>query len=111
MTQNTQITVTLKPALRLDQALKEAGIEDPATVTHLTVVGTITDDDFEYFREKMIETLQKLDIGNVAIKENGIGFPGFREFTALTSVILPDSLKWIGESAFKDCKILFPTWL
>ena len=43
--------------LRLEQTLKEAGIIDPATVTQLTVVGTITDDDLLYVRENMPEIL------------------------------------------------------
>ncbi|MCL2727516.1 MAG: hypothetical protein FWD56_03945, partial [Bacteroidales bacterium] len=96
MKQNTHILLTLTPELRLAQALKQAGVNDPATINKLVISGTLADDDFWYMHENMVETLQKLDIGNVIIRENGIGFPGFREFSALNSVILPDSLIWIG---------------
>ena len=39
MTQNTHITVTLTSELRLEQALKEAGVKDLTIVTKLTIVG------------------------------------------------------------------------
>ena len=42
MTQNTDIKITLTPELQLEQALKEAGVEDPETVTQLTVTGKLT---------------------------------------------------------------------
>ena len=53
------ISVTLSPALRLEQALIQAGAKDPATVTHLTVAGTLTDVDFGYIRKNMRKTLHE----------------------------------------------------
>ena len=41
MTPNNHVTVTLTPELRLNQALIDAGIEDAASVTKLTI--TITE--------------------------------------------------------------------
>jgi len=67
MTPNTKITVTLTAELRLEQALKQAGVEDPATVTNLTVSGTLTDVDFGHIRENMRETLHELDICDASI--------------------------------------------
>jgi len=61
MTQNIEISVTLSPELRLEQALKQAGVEDPATVTHLTIEGKITNNDMRYILENMRENLKKLD--------------------------------------------------
>jgi len=68
MTPNTKITVTLSSEHRLEQALKQAGVEDPATVTHLIVAGMLTDVDFGYIRENMSETLHELDICNASIE-------------------------------------------
>ena len=58
MTSNTHITVALTPEQRLEQALKNAGIDNPSSVVKLTVTGTVTDDDFRYIRLNMAETLQ-----------------------------------------------------
>ena len=35
MTQDINVSVTLTPRLRLEQALKKAGIDDPATVAEM----------------------------------------------------------------------------
>jgi len=56
------ISVTLSPELRLEQALKQAGVEDLAAVTKLSISGTITGDDFRYFLNTMRDTLQELDM-------------------------------------------------
>jgi len=42
------ILVILSPKIPLEQALKEAGIEDPTTVTQMTIAGTITEDDLRF---------------------------------------------------------------
>ena len=62
MAQNTNLTVTLTPEIRLEQALIAAGVENPESVTKLTIAGTLTKDDWEYLCDKMNETLQELDI-------------------------------------------------
>ena len=67
----TNISLTLTRKLRLAQALKNAGIENPAAVSRLTVAGTMTDDDFAYIRENMAETLQELDMGEALVVEIG----------------------------------------
>ena len=46
MTANTNVSVRLTPTLRLKQALEKAGIKDPASITGLTITGTLTEDDF-----------------------------------------------------------------
>jgi hypothetical protein len=71
MTSNTHISVILTPELRLEQALKEAGVENPATITRLSLAGTLTEEDIGYiYCENMDETLQTLDLGHTAIEEN-----------------------------------------
>lgn len=98
MTTNTSISVTLTPELRLEQALKQAGIEKPATVTRLIVSGTLTNDDFKYIRKKMNRTLTELDMSEASIEDNKIGY---KTFTArLTSVSMPDSITAIDDREF-----------
>ena len=65
MTQNTQITVTLTPELRLEQVLKEAGNPD----SHLTILGIITFEDFQYMRENKYITFETADIKNASFEE------------------------------------------
>jgi hypothetical protein len=66
MIQMTHLEVTLIPKLRLEQALKNAGVENPATITHLAVAGTLIGRDFKYMR-KMKKTLQELDMGKALV--------------------------------------------
>ena len=129
MTQKNNITVTLTPELRLEQALSQAGIDDVASVEKLTVTGGINRDDFLYIREKMGKTLQKIDLDSATIisvkkesnKTFGFGkvtlanvkefftfmeydFSGaFERCIGLKSAILPRSLEIINSSAFKGC--------
>ena len=53
MNQNTstQISVTLTPEFGLAQALKQAGVENPATITKLTIAGTVTNNVFAYIKK------------------------------------------------------------
>jgi len=105
MIQNTNIKVSLTPELRLEQALKEAGIEDPATVAQLTVSGTFTNDDFKYIREEMWETLQGLDMGNAKVKGNKIEDVTFY-CERLVFIIIPDLTTEIESFAFLGCNAL-----
>jgi len=103
MIPNTEITVTLTPELRLKQALKQAGVKDPAMVTKLTVMGNITCHDFAFIRKNMNKTLQELDMSGASVIKNRINRSmGFSQCTALTSVIIPNSVTRIG-GAFSFC--------
>jgi len=104
MIANTHITVKLMPKLRLEEALKKAGVEDPVTVTHLTIFGRITDSDFEYIRLSM-NALCELDMGNASVERNRIKSNVFCCTTSLTSVIIPDSVKTIDSFAFWRCSL------
>ena len=98
MTQNIQISVTLTPELRQEQALKKAGVETPSTVTRLTVTGMLTEADFGYIRENMAKTLKELDMGEATVKRKIFPDSALRGCTGLTSVIIPDSVTKIGEN-------------
>ena len=86
------ISVTLSPELRLEQALKEAGIVNAATLSRLTVDGTITDADCVYIRWNMAKTLRKLDMSGALFEENKIPKFAFMYCTRLTSFTIPDSV-------------------
>jgi hypothetical protein len=87
----------------LEQALKEAGVKNPASVTKLSLAGMFTDKDFEYIRENMAETLQELDLGDACGKNNKIPDFAFNECTGLTSVVIHNSVSEIGFLAFNNC--------
>ena len=99
MTQNTNVKVNLTSELRLKQALKEAD----ATVTHLTVSGTFTSEDFRYIRKKMNKTLRELDLGNASTEKNKIQNWELTDCTELTSITIPASITGIGRYAFSSC--------
>ena len=100
MEENSQITVTLTPEFRLEQALAE----DPETITKLTIAGTITDDDFAFIRITMADTLQELDMSNASIDE--IKVCALCRCFALTIITLPDWVAKIHPLAFLDCPCL-----
>ena len=98
----TNISLTLTPKLRLKRALKKAGVEDPASVTKLTVSGTFTDDDFRYIREKMAKTLNELDMSNATVE----GIFSLHGCEGLISISIPASVESICTTAFEDCEYL-----
>jgi hypothetical protein len=99
----TNLSVTLTPELRLEQALKEADIENPASVANLAIAGTMTEDDFEYICEKMAKTLQTLDMSEASVENNKIPDFAFYECSGLTSIIIPDLIIEIKGNAFSGC--------
>jgi hypothetical protein len=66
MTSSKNVTVSLTSELRLEQALKDADVEDPASVRKLAISGEVTEADFWFIHENMADTLQELDTGDVA---------------------------------------------
>ena len=88
-------TICLTPELRLEQALKDAGIKYPASVTKLTITGTINDDDFNYIQTNMGVTLQEMDMGNALVENKNISPWTFRECTEMISIIIPASVERI----------------
>ena len=107
MLQEKDITVSLTPELELKQALKGKGIDNPETVTKLTIVGTITFNDFEYMSKNMGKTLQGLDMSSALFERSRIS-SYFRStvFHNLISVILPDTVTEISGKIFFHCTSL-----
>ena len=93
-------SVTLTRKLRLAQALKNAGIENPAAVVRLTIAGTMTKSDFAYIRENMHETLHRLDMREASVRKNKIPDGAFNNCRALSAVIIPDTSTEIGDCIF-----------
>ena len=98
----TNISVSLTPEFRLEQAFIEAGIENPASVTCLSVSGTMTNDDFRYIRQNMAKTLQKLDLSEATVE----GIFSLQGCEGLISISIPASVESICTTAFEDCDYL-----
>jgi len=98
-----ELTVNLTPELRLEQALKEKGIENISDVTKLIVAGTLGKDDFRYMGKKMDKTLQELDMGDAVLEKNTIRAKTFYQPCELTAITIPDSVDSINLKAFNDC--------
>ena len=101
--QNNHLKVCLTPEIRLAQALIDAGIENPAMLTKLTITGTLNIADCKYIRKKMNSSLQELDISKASIEENRIPKKAFEGCWALLSVIMPDTVTEIRKNAFGFC--------
>ena len=86
------VSVSLTTELRLEQALSEAGIENPATVIKLTVNGMLVNKDFMFIRKNMAKTLQELDLGNASVRNNKIPKNAFSRLPGVTIITLPDSI-------------------
>ena len=100
------ITLNLAPETGLEQALKNAGIDNPASVTKLAVNGRLYRRDFRYICENMAETLQEIDMSGALLENNILTGHAFENCSALNSVIFPDSLIGINERAFFNCNSL-----
>jgi len=103
MAQNTNISITLTTKTRLEKALKNAGVTDPASVTNFAITGRLTDGDMQYIRENMAKTLQELDLSKASFKKNILPGFAFEKCTALTAVIFPDTIVEIGYRSFSEC--------
>ena len=85
----------------LQQALIDAGI-NASTVTELTITGTLGDADFTYMKENLT-ALNRLDLSGIDITvlpERALQEMPFE------TVVLPEGLKEIKNSAFYSCKSL-----
>lgn len=96
------------------------GGEEAATLTSLTLTGTMDARDFAYVAEKMT-SLQSLDISGVTVEEYSDDKSVIANFTyypeaeipkyafagsALQSIVLPATVTSIGEGAFAGCRNL-----
>ena len=109
MTDNTKISVTLTPELRLEQAIKKAGIENPAQIESLAIAGKINYSDWQYIHENMTKTLRDLDLSNSLFENEtffGLHFGSrspFVDFTALSSVTVSNLYNEIEPNTFSRC--------
>ena len=97
------ITLNLTPELRLEQALKNAGIANPASVTKLTVNGTLTEDDCKFIRFHMGETLQKLDMRNALVENRKFSIIAFTLCSGLVHVRIPNSVIEFNGERLGEC--------
>ena len=98
---NPHLSITLTPDLRLDQALRNAGVKTPATITKLTIYGTIAVSDFYYIAKKMRSTLQELDLGQASVENNKFPSPYYVP-SRLISITLPKTVHKFSDNAFTN---------
>ncbi len=83
-------------------------ISNPAIVKQLSVIGSLSDDDFEYMR-RHLTSMEVLDLSRSTLTSlpfRAMAFydeMGLPVNTSLKTVILPETLTTIGNSAFAMC--------
>ena len=92
---NNCISVCLTSEIRIEQALKEAGVKKLASVRKLAISGEITEADFRYIRKKMAKTLQELDMGDASVENNVLDGAPFVGCSGLTSITIPKTVEEI----------------
>ena len=100
------LKVRVSSEIRLDRSLGIYGVEDPASVTKLTIVGMMTRHDFKYIRKKMSANLQELDISGVTIDNNRIPNKAFDHCSNLKSIAIPNTILEIRKKTFSFCNSL-----
>lgn len=79
---------------------------DPGDIKHLTVIGSLADDDFPYIRKQM-KWLKSVDL-----RETDLTVLPRQAFllSGIESIELPEGLEEIGQSAFESCEQLGGTF-
>jgi len=90
-TSNTNTTVNLTSELRLEQALIEAGVKKPATITHLTITGELTSSDIFY-------------IARIGENKSGIALPEFPLPEGINSEIKYLQMMMLSKKNWSDLK-------
>lgn len=86
-------------------------IANPATVKQLSVIGAVSNEDFQFMRENLT-SIEVLDLSRAtitALPERAMAFygnMGLTDNTSLKTVVLPETLTTIGNSAFAMCTSL-----
>ncbi len=77
--------------------------DDAALLTNIGVSGEVSEDTFKEIREKFnsLETLNMSEMSNESIPDNA-----FSNMEKLESVVIPESVKYIGSGAFAGCSNL-----
>lgn len=124
---NTYVVVEVAEPGGLQQRIEELGI-DPTKIENLKLVGNINEEDFDYIRSVMSYTLCRINLKEVNLTqvyvdnhyhyETGMSpdeyvddylpYQAFRGMVSLRHIILPDSLKEIGEEAFYSVQLNYP---
>lgn len=100
------VTVHVQRGGELAQQIMDQAKVSPATVTHLTVTGTLNETDFGGLRTNMT-VLYNLDISKTDVTHLPDG--AFRDKRILMTIQLPEGLRQIGNNAFMNCKGLQDT--
>lgn len=118
-TSKEYVIVNVPEAGTLAECIAAAG-KDYKTIRNLKVTGQIDARDFRFMRDDM-SVLQAVNLKEVRIKAGNAAVPGqqsiwgiddqvparaFELKTSLSSMVLPDNIKSIGEAAFNGCRYL-----
>ncbi len=100
---NVENTGSLRSLIEAGTAEKESSIYD---VVGITVTGTINNDDMRVLSEMCTDVyaLAAINLGNANIEGNRIEYRMFADREKLTSIILPETLEYIDEEAFINCR-------
>lgn len=71
------------------------------TVTTATILGYLNDDDFAFLNS--IPNIKKIDLSEALCYDNIIPDKAFEENATIEEVVLPNSIYYIGLSAFSNC--------
>ena len=85
------VTIRLSKDTEVKQALKYAGVYDPASVKKLTVTGVFSSGHFHDVLKQMGQTLQELDLNDASFDKHN-WYTNRRDCPALVSIVLPASV-------------------
>ena len=122
-TATAYVTVNCDEAGKLKECITKAGY-DYKTVKNLKVTGTITTEDFYFFRREMPE-LAHLNLKEVKVVHASVAYDwdhdietfcddalpsdAFNGNKTIRSIVLPNNLKRIGGQAFSGMQLMFST--
>lgn len=111
------VTVNVETAGTLEACLREKGT-NVETLKNLKITGQLTESDFQYIREKMIQltALNLREVRMVHVEADGINEPGvylddmlpnnaLYGMSTLRTLILPESIIRIGTSALRETQL------
>ena len=106
--QPVTLTINVAESGTLRSLIENAAAQTSSTiydVVGITVTGTINQDDLSTLSQMCtgIYRLAAIDLSGASIDDNYIGYGRFRDREKLTSIILPETLEYIDESAFDGC--------
>ena len=96
---NNEATIRFSYGVKVQQALRYAGVYEPSTVKKLTVTGMMSSYDFHDILNLMGKTLIEIDLNSVTF-ENDAHLWSFKDCPHLTSVTFPATINRLDADLF-----------